>query len=111
MVNDILTVQRIVTVIALDGRTEADLLALIASAPELARLEGLDEAAASGISGVLDGHVVAIGNGAYFSALGLPTERLCDWPDRIRRHGQRVLFVAIDGRVIGFVGVGDAGNV
>lgn len=99
--------RRIVTVVAIDGRTEADLLALVESAPELARLECLDQCCASGVSGLLDGRTVAIGNAAFLERLGIATEHLCDWPERMRSHGQRVLFVAVDGRAVGFIGIND----
>ena len=104
MLNDTLKQRRIVTVIALEGHTEADLLELLASVPDLARLDGADDTA-KGISGQVEGHAVAIGNGAYFAALGLPLDHLCDWPERIRSHGQQVLLMSIDGRAIGFLGV------
>ena len=99
------TDRRIVTVIALEGRTEADLLTLVAGAPELARLDRLEEGGPAGVSGTLNGQRVTIGNAAYFHALGLSIECLCDWPDRIRKHGQQVLFVAVNGRTAGFLGV------
>jgi cation transport ATPase len=107
MLNDTLKQRRIVTAIALEGRTEADLLELIDSVPDLARLDGNVESP-KGISGSLEGQTVAIGNAAYFAALGLATAHLCDWPERIRSHGQEVLFIAIDGRAIGVLGVTDA---
>jgi cation transport ATPase len=96
---------RVATLIALDGRTEADLLALVGGAMELARLERLDESIAAGVSGRLNGQPVALGNAAYFAALGVSVQRLCDWPDRIRTHGQHVLFVAVDGRIAGILGI------
>ena len=110
MLNDTLKTpqRRIATVIALEGRTEADLLALVEGAPELVRLDRLGEAVAAGLSGTLGGHTVAIGNAAYFAALGLSLTCLCDWPERIRRHGQQVLFVAVDGRTAGFLGMTDS---
>ena len=97
--------RRITTVIALDGRSEADLLALARGVPRLNRLEAVSESAPAGVSGRLDGHDVAIGNAAYFAALGLSLQCLCDWPDRIRQHGQQVLFIAVDGRTAGFLGI------
>ena len=96
---------RVATVIALDGRSQDDLLALVGGAMELARFERLDESVPAGVSGRLGDHVVVIGNAAYFAALGVSIECLCDWPDRIRRHGQHVLFVAVDGRTAGFLGI------
>lgn len=97
--------RRIATVIALDGRTEKELLALLAAAPGFARLEQLDASAPAGLCGCLDGQVIAIGNESYFAALGLSTNQLCDWPERIRKHGQQVLLVAVNGQTVGFLGI------
>lgn len=96
---------RIATVIALDGRTETELLELLGAAPWLARLDRLDASAPAGLCGCLDGEAIAIGNESYFAALGLSTSQLCDWPERIRKHGQEVLLVAVDGRTVGFLGI------
>jgi hypothetical protein len=63
--------RRIVTVIALEGRTEAELLELLAAAPEFARLEQLGASTPAGLSGSLDGQTIVIGNAAYFAALAL----------------------------------------
>ena len=97
--------RHVASVVALEGRSEADLLTLLAETPQLAKLDALDESAAAGVSGQVNGHAIAIGNAAYFAALGLSIQPLRDWPDRIRRHGQHVLFVAVDGRTVGFLGV------
>jgi FtsP/CotA-like multicopper oxidase with cupredoxin domain len=43
-----------------------------------------------------------------FTDLGLPIDRLGAWSERLRHHGQQVLFVAVDGRTAGFLGVIDA---
>lgn len=106
MLNDThITSGRVASVIALDGRTEADLLALVSEALEIARFERLDDAVPAGVSGRRNGHSLTVGNAAYFAALGLSIQPLCDWPDRVRKHGQQVLFVAVDGRTAGFLGI------
>ena len=119
---------RVVTVVALEGRTEAALLALVAGLagglePRLAaairdgarergvdatRLDQFHETAATGVAGTLGGHRVALGNAAFFAGLGLSISHLCDWPERMRQHGQQVLFIAIDGRTVGFLGIAAA---
>ncbi|HEX4912548.1 MAG TPA: hypothetical protein VFV51_01260 [Vicinamibacterales bacterium] len=91
--------------IALDGRTESELLELLAAAPGFARLEQLDASAPAGVCGCLDGQEIAIGNEPYFAALGLSTSQLCDWPDRMRKHGQQVLLLAVNGQTVGFFGI------
>ena len=80
----------LVSIVALDGRDDNELLALA--------------------TGAADGHTVVLGDAAHFAALGLSIERLGDWPDRLRQRGQRVVFVAVDGRTAGLLGVIDVGG-
>jgi cation transport ATPase len=78
----------LVSIVALDGRSEDELLALA--------------------SGAAEGHSVVVGDAARFAELGLSIGRLGDWPDRLRQQGQRVVFVAVDGETAGLLGVIDA---
>ena len=78
----------LVSIVALEGRSEDELLAL-----------------ASGAAG---GHSVVVGDAARFAELGLSIDRLGDWPDRLRQQVQRVVFVAVDGEPAGLLGVIDA---
>lgn len=119
--------RRIVTVIALEGRSETSLLTLAAgiaaglepglaaAIEETARdygippcsCQGFSETTANGVAASADGHSVVVGNAAFLTTLGISIEHLCDWPDRMRQHGQQVVFVAVDGRAAGFFGVVD----
>ena len=78
----------LVSIVALDGRNDDELLALTTGATP-------------------HGHTVVVGDATQFATVGLSIESLGDWPDRLRQRGQRVLFVAIDGRVAGLLGVID----
>lgn len=78
----------LVSIVALDGRSEDELLALA--------------------SGAAEEHSVVVGDAARFAELGLSIDRLGDWPDRLRQQGQRVVFVAVDGQTAGLLGVIDA---
>ena len=78
----------LVSIVALDGRSEDELLALA--------------------TGAADGHDLVVGDAQRFADLGLSIERLADWPDRLRQRGQRVVFVAVDGRTAGLLGFIDA---
>ena len=75
----------VVSIVALDGRTDDELLALAMDAAE--------------------GDRVVLGDARRFAELGLSIERLGDWPDRLRQRGQRAVFVAVDGETAGFLGI------
>lgn len=77
----------VVSIVALDGRNEEELLALATCAAE--------------------GDTVVVGDAERFAALGLSLERLGDWPERLSQRGQRVVFVAVDGKTVGLLGVVD----
>lgn len=77
----------LVSIVALDGRSEDELLALA--------------------TGVADGPDVVVGDAARFAELGLSIARLGDWPERLEQRGERVVFVAVDGHIAGLLGVVD----
>jgi Cu+-exporting ATPase len=60
-----------------------------------------------GVTGTVDGRSVAIGNLRHVEALGLDPGVLRDRAEALRRDGQTVMFVAVDGRPAGLVGVAD----
>lgn len=60
-----------------------------------------------GVRGDVEGRVVAIGNRALLSTLGIEDVRLADEAEALRRDAQTAMFVAIDGKLAGLVGVSD----
>ena len=60
-----------------------------------------------GVSGTVEGQRVAIGNVRHLETLGVDPGPLRDRADQLRREGQTVMFVVIDGRPAGLVGVSD----
>jgi Cu+-exporting ATPase len=60
-----------------------------------------------GVTGVVEGRRVAIGNRRYMEALAIDTNALLSRADDLRRQGQTVMFVAIDGKAAGLTGVAD----
>ena len=60
-----------------------------------------------GVNGTVEGRTVAIGNLRHLEALGVDSAPLRGRADELRRDGQTVMFVAIDGRPAGLVGVAD----
>ncbi|HXZ41847.1 MAG TPA: heavy metal translocating P-type ATPase [Terriglobales bacterium] len=60
-----------------------------------------------GVSGKVNGRIVAAGNEKYFEALGVSTASLARRADDLRRNGETVIFVAIEGRPAGLIGIAD----
>jgi Cu+-exporting ATPase len=118
---------RLVTVSPEGGLDEQTLLRLVASLENVSehplagaivagardrgiRLSPVDQfqsATGKGISGVVEGRVVAIGNAGHLEALGVAAGSLLPRADELRRSGQTVMLVAVDGKPAGLVGVAD----
>ena len=115
----------VVSVVAVDGHDAGAVLALAAClaptlGPDLAtaiieaareraiRFEALhdaDETTPVGAAAAINGHSVVVGNRALFERLDVRIERLGDGPERLRRGGEHVVFVSVDGGIAGFLGV------
>jgi len=61
----------------------------------------------SGISGKIDGRRVVAGNEKLFSSLGISPAPLARRADDMRRNGETVVFVAVDGKPAGLIGIAD----
>ena len=61
-----------------------------------------------GVQGEIDGHRVAVGNLRLLEALGVDPTPLTGRAERLRADGQTAMYVAIDGRAAGVLGVSDA---
>jgi Cu+-exporting ATPase len=73
----------------------------LASANEFQSLTG------KGVIGTVDNRRVAIGDSRFFEELGIDVQALIIRADELRREGQTVMFVGIDGRSAGLLGVAD----
>jgi len=60
-----------------------------------------------GVTGRLDGRSVALGNTALMDSLHADTETLAGRAEEMRRGGQTVVFLAVDGRLAGLIQVAD----
>ncbi|MGH7809115.1 MAG: heavy metal translocating P-type ATPase, partial [Candidatus Binatia bacterium] len=60
-----------------------------------------------GVIGVVDGKPVALGNRRLLEDLGAGAGMLSDRAEEMRRDGQTVMYVVIDGAVAGLIGVAD----
>jgi len=85
--------------------------AIVAGAKErgitLADVTQFESVTGQGVTGVVDGRRVAIGNVRHLEALGIDPGPLKSRADDLRRQGQTVMFVAIDANAAGLVGVAD----
>ena len=122
---------RLVTVEPAEGFDERELLrlaaglergsehplaaAIVAGAEERGvepgRAEEFQSATGKGVRGKVEGQQVALGNRALMDELGVALGAPGDLPARaeeLRRDGQTVMFVAVDGRPAGLLGVADS---
>jgi P-type Cu+ transporter len=60
-----------------------------------------------GVKGQVDGHAVALGNRSLLDDLGIDVSELAEPAEKFRADGQTVMFVVIDGKAAGLVGVAD----
>lgn len=74
---------------------------------EVARAENFDSVTGKGVKGRVDGRDVALGNLGLLQTLGLEPGEFATGGDRFRAEGQTVVFITVDGRVAGLLGVAD----
>ena len=74
---------------------------------ELADTAEFDAPAGKGVTGVVDGRYVTIGNRAMMAGAGVDTEALDAEADALRQDGATVIFVAIDGEPAGSIAIDD----
>jgi P-type Cu+ transporter len=118
---------RLVSVVPAAGLDEARLLrlaaslergsehplaaAIVAGAQErgvvLAQVQEFRSLTGKGVTGRVDGATVGLGNAALLSALEVEAGGLSERAEALRREGQTVVFVAVDGRPAGLLGVAD----
>ena len=73
----------------------------------LGQAERFESVTGQGVTGEVDGHRVALGNRALLQALHVDPGALEAEAERLRADGQTVMFVAVEGRVAGLLGVAD----
>jgi Cu+-exporting ATPase len=97
---------------SLERGSEHPLAAAIVTGAELRGLtlspvEAFRSVTGKGVTGRVDGRSVALGNRRLFEDLGVPLDGLGERAEGLRSDGQTVMFVALDGRLAGLVGVAD----
>ena len=66
-----------------------------------------DSLTGKGVTGEVDGHRVALGNRALLDELKIDPGELATKAESLRADGQTVMFVAVDGKAAGLIGVAD----
>ncbi len=74
---------------------------------ELAKAGDFESITGQGVRGQVDGRAVALGNRKLMQAIGIETGELETAAEAGRGEGQTVMYVALDGRAAGLVGVAD----
>jgi Cu+-exporting ATPase len=73
----------------------------------LSKTEDFNSVTGQGVTGVVDGIKVAIGNYKLLEGLGIKTGNLPTLSEKYRQEGQTVMLIALDGKAAGVVGVMD----
>ena len=85
--------------------------AIVAGAKEKeilpSKVDSFESLTGRGVTGLIDGRKVALGNRKLIEELGIAPGDLPDKAESMRREGQTVMFVAVDGKVAGLLGVAD----
>ena len=74
---------------------------------QLPAVGGFRSLTGKGVEGDVDGHAVVLGNTALLADRGIDAAGLVSAAEDLRRQGQTVMFVAVDGRPAGLLGVAD----
>jgi Cu+-exporting ATPase len=118
---------RLTQVIATDSLPENDLLRLVASLErssehplaaaivkaaeerelELSATANFESLTGKGVIGQVEGREVAVGNASLFAARQISAETLSSKAEELRRQGQAVMLVAVDGKAAGLIAVAD----
>jgi Cu+-exporting ATPase len=118
---------RFTSVVALSGTNESELLRLAASlergsehplaaaivaasqekALELSETAEFRSVTGKGVIGRVEGRTVALGNHKLLEELAIAPGALLEQAEVLRREGQTVMFVTIEGRLAGLLGVAD----
>lgn len=118
---------RVTAILAVAGISEEDLLATAASLErasehplalaivQAAAERGLalkeatdfDSPVGKGVIGRVDGKAIAIGNRRFLRELGVDTTPLDNQAERLREEAATAIFVAIDGKISGVIGIAD----
>jgi Cu+-exporting ATPase len=69
--------------------------------------ESFESVTGKGVKGIVDGRSVGLGNRNLFESMGIDPGELAGKAEALRKEGQTVMFVAVDGKAAGLLGVAD----
>jgi P-type Cu+ transporter len=115
------------SVIAVPGSDESELVRLVASVEQgsehplgsaviaaakennltLGQASGFQSHTGLGVSGKVDGKILYAGNEKLLQQSGVPIEELKAAAEDLRRNGQTIIFVALEGHPAGLIGIAD----
>jgi len=73
----------------------------------LSETQAFDSPVGRGVTGVVDGHKVVLGNPRFLAEQGVATEAMEAEADLLRREGATAIFAGVDGALAGLFGVAD----
>jgi Cu+-exporting ATPase len=99
-------------VASLERSSEHPLAAAIVKGAEIKKLTladvvGFNSTTGKGVKGTVSGKQIAVGNAELFRDLSVDSAPLLDRAEALRKEGQTVMLVAVDGKAAGIVGVAD----
>jgi Cu+-exporting ATPase len=74
---------------------------------ELAKTEVFESITGKGVKGRIDGRSVGLGNRTILDELGIDSGPLASTAEKLRTDGQTVVFVTVDDKLAGWLGVAD----
>ncbi|MCI0453847.1 MAG: heavy metal translocating P-type ATPase [Candidatus Dadabacteria bacterium] len=73
----------------------------------LSEAQEFESITGKGVVGRVDGRVIALGNGKLLEQLNIEAGGLLERAEALRKEGETVMFVAVDGKPAGLIGVSD----
>jgi Cu+-exporting ATPase len=67
----------------------------------------VDQPVGKGITGLIDGRRIVAGNARFMGEQNIPVVELGERADRLRSEGATVIFLGIDGKIAGVIGIAD----
>lgn len=86
---------------------EAIVQDVLASGIDLSDVQAFQALTGRGVQGQVNGHTVTLGNSRLMQEMGINIEALTGDAENLRKNGETVMFVGIDGNAAGLIAVSD----